>query len=98
MDIDVSVDVDVDEILSSASRREKMELLKGLLEDSDLAGDDEVRKHEKDLHIIERQQVLNYLIEADGYKLKCLLCDLMCISYNETDRLREGLEKIITAV
>ena len=94
----MDIDIDVDDILLSASKREKRELLDALLEDSDLADTKAARQREKETRLMERQEVLNYLRQTDGYGLKCLLCDMLGLLYSDNGRLREELEQIITSI
>ena len=94
----MDIDIDVDDILWSASKSEKRELLDALLEDSNLADTKAARQKEKETRLMERQEVLNYLRQADGYGLKCLLCDMLGLLYGDTERLREELEQIITSI
>ena len=94
----MDIDIDVDDILWSASKSEKRELLDALLADSDLADTKEARQQEKETRLMERKEVLNYLRQTDGYGLKCLLCDMLGLLYGDTDRLREELEQIITSI
>ena len=94
----MDIDIDVDDILWSASKSEKRELLDALLEDSNLADTKAARQKEKETRLMERQEVLNYLRQADGYGLKRLLCDMLGLLYSDTERLREELEQIITSI
>ena len=94
----MDIDIDVDDILWSALKSEKRELLDALLEDSNLADTKAARQKEKETRLMERQEVLNYLRQADGYGLKCLLCDMLGLLYGDTERLREELEQIITSI
>lgn len=96
--MDINIDIDIDDILFSASKSEKSELLDALLEDSDLAYTKAAKQRKKETILMERREVLNYLRQTDGYGLKCLLCDTLGILYSDTERLREELEQIITSI
>lgn len=96
--MDINIDIDIDDILLSASKSEKRDLLDTLLEDSDLAYTKAAKQRKKETSLMERQEVLNYLRQSDGYGLKCLLCDTLGVLYCDTERLREELERIITSI
>ena len=96
--MNINIDIDIDDILYSASKSEKCKLLDALLEDRDLAHTKAVKQRKKEISLMERREVLNYLRQADGYGLKCLLCETLGVLYCDTERLREELEQIITSI
>ena len=96
--MDIDINIDIGDILFSASKSEKCELLDALLEDRDLAYTKAAKQRKKEKSLMERKEVLNYLMQTDGYGLKCLLCDTLGILYSDTERMREELEQIITSI
>lgn len=96
--MDYNFELDVDDIISGCSRREKKELWKALLEDDDLMTAEERRKAEQEEKRQEEFMLMERLAAMSQYELKQTLCNLLNVaSYYDEQGLRTALEPIIKA-
>lgn len=90
----MEIEIDIDEILSVASRREKCELYRELGKLKEVTGEAEKQRVEE----AKALSVRDILSEMQPHCLKRLLCDVFNVSsYCNEQELRDKLETIIKA-
>ena len=96
--MDYEIQLDIDDIISMCSKREKKELWKALLEDDDLLTAEERRKAELEEKRQEEFMLMERLQSMSRYELKQTLCNLLNVcNYTDEQGLRTALEPIIKA-
>jgi len=94
----MEIDIDVDDILMSCSKREKKDLYKALLEDGDVLSEKEQMQKEREEQQAEDFHLMQTLEAMSRYELKQTLCNLLGVAtYSDEAALREALEPIIKA-
>ena len=94
----MEIDIDIDDIIMSCSRREKKELYQALLEDGDVLTEKERLAKEADEKRAEEFMLMQTLEAMNPYELKQTLCNLLNVgSYTDEQGLRTALEPIIKA-
>ncbi len=93
------IDIDIDDILCSCSRREKRELYEALIEDGTCLSDKEQQQKKCEERQRENFLLMETLQAMDNYTLKRTLCDLLGVpTLHDPDALRQALEPIVTAI
>ena len=96
--MDFNIDIDIDDILSSCSRREKRELYDALIEDGEFLTKKEQAEKRREEELREKIILMEKLQAMNAYELKKTLCDLLGVaSYCNEQGLRTALESIIKA-
>lgn len=94
----MEIDIDVDDIIMSCSKREKKELYKALLEDGNVLTEKERIEKQREEQLAEEFHLMQTLEAMSKYELKQTLCNLLGVgSYTDEAGLREKLEAIIKA-
>lgn len=94
----MEIDIDIDDIIMSCSKREKKDLYKALLEDSDVLNEKEKMAKEREEQLAEEFHLMLTLEAMSKYELKQTLCNLLGVgSYTDEAALRKALEPIIKA-
>ena len=94
----MEIDIDIDDIITSCSKREKKELYKALLEDGDVLSEKEKIQKEREEQMAEDFHLMQTLEAMSRYELKQTLCNLLGVAvYSDEAALREALEPIIKA-
>ena len=96
--MEIEIDIDIDNIISSCSKREKKELYKELLEDGDVLSEKEKMQKEREERQAEEFHLMQALEAMSQYELKQTLCNLLGVAtYSDEAALRKALEPIIKA-
>lgn len=94
----MEIDIDIDDIITSCSKREKKDLYKALLEDGDVLSEKEKIQKERDEQLAEEFHLMQALEAMSQYELKQTLCNLLGVAtYSDEAALRKALEPIIKA-
>ena len=94
----MEIDIDIDDIIMSCSKREKKELYKALLEDGDVLSEKEKIQKEREEQMAEEFRLMQTLEAISQYELKQTLCNLLGVAtYSDEAALRKALEPIIMA-
>ena len=94
----MEIDIDIDDIIMSCSKREKKDLYKALLEDGDVLSEKEQMQKEREEELAEEFHLMQTLEAMSRYELKQTLCNLLGVAkYSDEAALREALEPIIKA-
>lgn len=72
----MGIDIDIDDIITSCSKREKKELYKALLEDGDVLSEKEKIQKEREEQLAEDFHLMQTLEAMSRYELKQTLCNL----------------------
>ena len=95
---DMEIDIDIDDIIMSCSKREKKDLYKALLEDGDVLSEKEKMQKEREEQLAEEFHLMQALEAMSQYELKQTLCNLLGVAtYSDEAALRKALEPIIKA-
>jgi hypothetical protein len=94
----MEIDIDIDDIITSCSKREKKDLYKALLEDGDVLSEKEKIQKEREERQAEDFHLIQTLEAMSKYELKRTLCNLLGVTtYSDEAALRKALEPIIKA-
>ena len=94
----MEIDIDIDDIIMSCSKREKKDLYKALLEDGDVISEKEKMQKEREEQLAEEFHLMQALEAMSQYELKQTLCNLLGVAmYSDEAALRKALEPIIKA-
>ena len=94
----MEIDINIDDIITSCSKREKKELYKALLEDGDVLSEKEKMQKEREEQLAEDFHLMQTLEAMSLYELKQTLCNLLGVAtYSDEAALRKALEPIIKA-
>lgn len=94
----MEIDIDIDDIIMSCSKREKKDLYKALLEDGDVLSEKEKMQKEREEELAQEFHLMQTLEAMSRYELKQTLCNLLSVAtYSDEAALREALEPIIKA-
>lgn len=94
----MEIDIDIDDIIMSCSKRERKELYKALLEDGDVLSEKEKMQKEREEQMAEEFHLMQTLEAMSRYELKQTLCNLLGVAtYSDEATLRKALEPIIKA-
>ena len=94
----MEIDIDIDDIITSCSKREKKDLYKALLEDGDVLSEKEKMQKEREEQQAEEFHLMQTLEAISRYELKQTLCNLLGVAtYSDEAALRKALEPIIKA-
>ena len=94
----MEIDIDIDDIITSCSKREKKDLYKALLEDGDVLSEKEKMQKEREEQMAENFHLMQTLEAMSWYELKQTLCNLLGVAtYSDEAALRKALEPIIKA-
>ena len=94
----MEIDIDIDDIIMSCSKREKKDLYKALLEDGDVLSEKEKMQKEREEQLAEDFHLMQTLEDMSQYELKQTLCNLLGVAtYSDEAALRKALEPIIKA-
>ncbi len=94
----MEIDIDIDDIIMSCSKREKKDLYKALLEDGDVLSEKEKIQKEREEQMAEDFHLMQTLETMSWYELKQTLCNLLGVAtYLDETALRKALEPIIKA-
>ena len=94
----MEIDIDIDDIITSCSKREKKELYKALLEDGDVLSEKEKIQKEREEQLAKEFHLMQTLEAMSRYELKQTLCNLLGVAmYSDEAALRKALEPIIKA-
>ena len=94
----MEIDIDIDDIIMSCSKREKKDLYKALLEDGDVLSEKEKMQKEREEQMAEEFHLMQTLDAMSRYELKQTLCNLLGVAiYSDEAALRKALEPIIKA-
>ena len=94
----MEIDIDIDDIIMSCSKREKKDLYKALLEDGDVLSEKEKMQKEREEQLAEELHLMQTLEAMSQYELKQTLCNLLGVAtYSDEAALRKALEPIIKA-
>ena len=93
----IKTEVNVDNILESATENEKRYVLDELLKDRTLQDHPAVRKAKGNEAKSFRRNVIAWIDQLTNGDKKRLLCDILNCPYHNTDALRLHLEDIISA-
>jgi len=96
--MEINIDIGIDDIISSCSKREKKELYKALLEDDDVLSEKEKMEKKREEQLAEKFHLMQTLEAMSQYELKQTLCNLLGVAtYTDEAALRKALEAIIKA-
>ena len=96
--MEINIDIGIDDIISSCSKREKKELYKALLEDGDVLSEKEKMEKKREEQLAEKFHLMQTLEAMSQYELKQTLCNLLGVAtYTDEAALRKALEPIIKA-
>ena len=96
--MEINIDISIDDIITSCSKREKKELYKALLEDGDVLSEKEKMQKEREEQLAEEFHLMQTLEAMSRYELKRTLCNLLGVAmYTDEAALRKALEPIIKA-
>jgi hypothetical protein len=96
--MEINIDIGIDDIISSCSKREKKELYKALLEDGDVLSEKEKMEKKREEQLAEEFHLMQALEAMSQYELKQTLCNLLGVAtYTDEAELRKALEPIIKA-
>ena len=94
----MEIDIDIDDIIMSCSKRERIDLYKALLEDGDVLSEKEKIQKEREEQMAEEFHLMQSLEAMSLYELKQTLCNLLGVAtYSDEAALRKALEPIIKA-
>lgn len=94
----MEIDIDIDDILASCSKREKKDLYKALLDDGDVLSEKERMQKEREEELAQEFHLMQTLEAMSRYELKQTLCNLLGVAtYSDEAALRKALEPIIKA-
>ena len=94
----MEIDIDIDDIITSCSKREKKDLYKALIEDGDVLSEKEKMQKEREEQMAEDFHLMQILEAMSRYELKRTLCNLLGVAtYSDEAALRKALEPIIKA-
>lgn len=94
----MEIDIDIDDIITSCSKREKKDLYKALLEDGDVLSEKEKMQKEREERQAEEFHLMQTLEAMSQYELKQTLCNLLGVAtYSDEAALRKELGPIIKA-
>ncbi len=94
----MEIDIDIDDIIMSCSKREKKNLYKALLEDGDVLNEKEKMQEEREERLAQDFNLMQTLEAMSQYELKKTLCNLLGVAtYSDEAALRKALEPIINA-
>ena len=94
----MEIDIDIADIITSCSKREKKDLYKALLEDGDVLSEIEKMQKKREEQMAEEFHLMRTLEAMSQYKLKQTLCNLLGVAtYSDEAALRKALEPIIKA-
>ena len=94
----MEIDIDIDDIIMSCSKRERIDLYKALLEDCDVLSEKEKIQKEREEQMAEEFHLMQTLEAMSLYELKQTLCNLLGVAtYSDEAALRKALEPIIKA-
>jgi len=94
----MKIDIDIDDILMSCSKREKKDLYTALLEDGDVISEKEKMQKERVEQLAKEFHLIQALEAMSQYELKQTLCNLLGVAtYSDEAALRKALEPIIKA-
>ena len=94
----MEIDIDIDDIIMSCSKREKKDLYKALLEDGDVLSEKEKMLKEREEQLAKEFHLMQTLEAMSRYELKQTLCNLLGVAtYSDEAALRKALEPIIKA-
>ena len=94
----MEIEIDVDDIIMSCSKREKKDLYKALLEDGDVLSEKEQMQKDREEELAQEFHLMQTLEAMSRYELKKTLCNLLGVAtYSDEATLREALEPIIKA-
>lgn len=94
----MEIDIDIDDIIMSCSKREKKDLYKALLADGDVLSEKEKMQKEREEELAQEFHLMQTLEAMSRYELKQTLCNLLGVAtYSDEAALREALESIIKA-
>lgn len=94
----MEIDIDIDDIITSCSKREKIDLYKALLEDGYVLSEKEKIQKEREERQAEEFHLMQTLEAMSQYELKQTLCNLLGVAtYSDEAALRKAFEPIIKA-
>lgn len=94
----MEIDIDVEDIIMSCSKREKIDLYKALLEDGDVLSEKEKMQKEREEQMAQEFHLMQTLEAMSLYELKQTLCNLLNVgTYSDEAALSKALEPIIKA-
>ena len=94
----MEIDIDIDDIIMSCSKREKKDLYKALLDDGDVLSEKERMQKEREEELAQEFHLMQSLEAMSRYELKQTLCNLLGVAtYSDEAALRKALEPIIKA-
>ena len=94
----MEIDIDIDDIITSCSKREKKDLYKALLEDGVVLCEKEKMQKEREEQLAKDFHLMQTLESMSQYELKQTLCNLLGVAtYTDEAALRKALESIIKA-
>ena len=94
----MEINIDIDDILLSCSRREKRELFEAMMEDGEFLTIKEQVEKKREEELREKFLLMETLQAMSAYELKRTLCNLLNVaSYCDEQGLRTALEPIILA-
>ena len=94
----MEINIDIDDIITSCSKREKKDLYKALIEDGDVLSEKEKMQKEREEQMAEDFHLMQILEAMSRYELKRTLCNLLGVAtYSDEAALRKALEPIIKA-
>lgn len=94
----MEIDIDIDDIIMSCSKREKKDIYEALLEDGDVLSEKEKMQKEREEQMAREFHLMQTLEAMSLYELKQTLCNLLGVAtYSDEAALRKALEPIIKA-
>ena len=92
------MEIDIDDIITSCSKQEKIDLYKALLEDGYVLSEKEKIQKEREEDLAQEFHLMQTLEAMSQYELKQTLCNLLNVAtYSDEAALRKALEPIIKA-
>lgn len=94
----MEVEIEIDDILRSCSKREKRELYEALRKDTAVLTESEVLSMQTEKTKLKHEGIAQVLSTMWPYEIKRILCNALDVaSYCDEQGLRNALEKIIKA-
>lgn len=94
----MDIEIDIDDIIASCSRLEKVKLYQALVEENDVLIEKERIEKQREEQMAEKFYLMQSLEAMSKYELKKTLCNLLGVGcYTDEAALREKLEEIIKA-
>lgn len=94
----MEVEIDIDDVLRSCSKREKRELYEALRKDTAVLTESEALRVQTEKTRLKHEGIAQVLSTMWPYEIKRILCNALDVaSYCDEQGLRNALEKIIKA-